>query len=215
MGEKRRRTRRPRDREKTRAEILQATWDLFVSRGPQATTNRMIAQRVGVNASLIYHYFPSKAALMQAMFEAMVEPVIDQLAQLIDAERVAGHEGVRLLEGLMRGYFHHLAANPDLHQAMMQWSANRGALPGPAPWSDASLRLWETLTHTLTEGQRRGLFRADLPADAMVIAALGLIEYWFVIEKDMPGGQGEEDRAARRALMLDTFVAIILRGVTP
>jgi len=49
--------------------ILGAALDLFVERGVYGTTVPSVAERAGVAAGTIYHYFDSKEALVNALFK--------------------------------------------------------------------------------------------------------------------------------------------------
>ncbi|MEC4683906.1 MAG: TetR/AcrR family transcriptional regulator [Nitrospirota bacterium] len=48
-------------------EILDAAMSCFADEGYFQTTNRKIARKAGITEGLIYHYFPSKKALLQAI----------------------------------------------------------------------------------------------------------------------------------------------------
>ena len=52
----------------TRAQILAAARSAFAQRGYDATTNKDIAQAVGITTGAIYHYFASKTDLYAAVF---------------------------------------------------------------------------------------------------------------------------------------------------
>jgi len=56
-----------------RQEILDAALDLFADRGFQGTSVRDIARAVGVNEATLYHYFPSKAAILDAILDVLLE----------------------------------------------------------------------------------------------------------------------------------------------
>jgi AcrR family transcriptional regulator len=56
-----------------RQEILDAALDLFADRGFQGTSVRDIARAVGVNEATLYHYFPSKAAILDANLDVLLE----------------------------------------------------------------------------------------------------------------------------------------------
>ena len=49
--------------------ILAAALDLFVERGFHGTSVPSVAERAGVAAGTIYHYFASKEALVNALFK--------------------------------------------------------------------------------------------------------------------------------------------------
>jgi AcrR family transcriptional regulator len=57
-----------RRREATKAEILDAAWDLVGEQGLAALSLRDLAARVGMRAPSLYQYFDSKHAIYDAMF---------------------------------------------------------------------------------------------------------------------------------------------------
>jgi len=61
---------RSRRREQTRAEILAAAWQLAERDGIAGLSLRDLAAEVGMRAPSLYTYFPSKAAIYDAMFTA-------------------------------------------------------------------------------------------------------------------------------------------------
>jgi TetR/AcrR family transcriptional regulator, cholesterol catabolism regulator len=63
------RTQRQQQAAARREQLLAVALDLFAEKGIQGTTTRDIAQAAGITEGLIYHYFPSKTALLQAVVE--------------------------------------------------------------------------------------------------------------------------------------------------
>jgi TetR/AcrR family transcriptional regulator, cholesterol catabolism regulator len=63
------RTQRQQQAAARREQLLSVALDLFAEKGVQGTTTRDIAQAAGITEGLIYHYFPSKTALLQAVVE--------------------------------------------------------------------------------------------------------------------------------------------------
>jgi AcrR family transcriptional regulator len=61
--------------------ILEAALDLFVERGFHGTAVPLVAERAGVGAGTIYHYFASKEALVNALYRrgkaAIAQRVLD------------------------------------------------------------------------------------------------------------------------------------------
>jgi AcrR family transcriptional regulator len=55
----------------TRRLILEAALDLFSEGGFAGTSMRQIARAVGVRESALYHHFPSKAAIFEALLQEM------------------------------------------------------------------------------------------------------------------------------------------------
>ena len=62
------RDRRAERREATRAEILEAAWELVREHGVAGLSLRDVGQKVGMRAQSLYSYFDSKDALYDALF---------------------------------------------------------------------------------------------------------------------------------------------------
>lgn len=62
-------TKRQRQAEQRRAQLIDAALDLFSAHGFEATRVADIAQAAGVAQGLLYHYFPTKEALLAAIIE--------------------------------------------------------------------------------------------------------------------------------------------------
>src|SRR5436189_3270145 len=62
------RDRRAERREATKAEILDAAWELVRAEGLAALTLRDLAKKVGMQPPSLYSYFDSKHAIYDAMF---------------------------------------------------------------------------------------------------------------------------------------------------
>jgi AcrR family transcriptional regulator len=74
------RDRRAERHEATRAEILDAAWDLVRTEGLAGLSLRDLARRVGMQAPSLYSYFGSKHAIYDAMFAQGVRAYLDQEA---------------------------------------------------------------------------------------------------------------------------------------
>jgi len=55
----------------TRAALYRTAVTLFAEQGFEATTLRQIAERAGVSPALVYRYFPSKRALVLALYDVL------------------------------------------------------------------------------------------------------------------------------------------------
>ncbi|HRE43901.1 MAG TPA: TetR/AcrR family transcriptional regulator [Terricaulis sp.] len=63
-------------------EILEAALAEFTERGFEAARMEDIAKAAGISKAAIYLYFPSKMALLEALIEAKVAPITEQVAAL-------------------------------------------------------------------------------------------------------------------------------------
>lgn len=100
----------------TRERILREATALFAERGPEGTSLRDIAARVGIDVSSLHHHFPAKDALYEACFARVHEAERAALAPLVAAlGRAAPRGGAQLavaLRELADGFVDFLEENP-------------------------------------------------------------------------------------------------------
>ncbi|MBI3910696.1 MAG: TetR/AcrR family transcriptional regulator [Armatimonadetes bacterium] len=75
------RTRRQAQAEARREQLLAVALDVFAERGVRGSSIRDIAHAAGITEGLIYHYFPSKSALVQAVIHRFA--FADEVTSLI------------------------------------------------------------------------------------------------------------------------------------
>ncbi|MEU2783836.1 TetR/AcrR family transcriptional regulator [Streptomyces sp. NPDC007110] len=105
-----------RDGPSTRELILREATELFAVRGPEGTSLRDIAARVGIDVSSLHHHFPAKEALYDACFERVHAAERAALAPLVAGlERAAATGGEPLaaaLRALAEGFVDFLEEHP-------------------------------------------------------------------------------------------------------
>jgi AcrR family transcriptional regulator len=116
-------------REATRAEILEAAWQLAQEQGLAEFTLRDLAERVGMRAPSIYTHFESKHAIYDAMFgqawSEYEQVALAELADLPQAPRAAIRRAARV-------FFDFAVAIPARHQLM-----NQRTIPGFEPSAES------------------------------------------------------------------------------
>jgi AcrR family transcriptional regulator len=119
-------------REATRAEILEAAWQLAQERGLAEFTLRDLAERVGMRAPSLYTHFASKHAIYDAMFgqawreyEQIEQIAFEELGEHPQHPRAAIRRTSRL-------FFDFAVANPARHQLM-----NQRTIPGFEPSAES------------------------------------------------------------------------------
>jgi TetR/AcrR family transcriptional regulator, regulator of cefoperazone and chloramphenicol sensitivity len=129
--------------------IRAAALEGFAREGIKATTIRSVAAAAGVSPGLVQHYFPSKAALRQAVDDH----VADVARAALDVREVEGDLIEDLAERITA-----LVAN---HFLALLYVAR-----GVAERDGAALAIFDTLTELcrtqLAELQRKGMLRPDL-----------------------------------------------------
>src|SRR5215468_7609131 len=94
-GEDARTRRRRRRRADARDEILDTAWQIADSEGIGAVALSEVARRVGMRAPSLYNYFPSKHAIVDAMFRQGAIEFRDTMSTPLDAR--GRRESVRAL----------------------------------------------------------------------------------------------------------------------
>jgi AcrR family transcriptional regulator len=69
-------------RQESRDQIAAAAAELFIAKGPTATTVSDVAARAGVSRGLLYNYFPNWDALIEHVVETHIRQVLDLLSDL-------------------------------------------------------------------------------------------------------------------------------------
>ncbi|MFC8519414.1 TetR/AcrR family transcriptional regulator [Streptomyces sp. NPDC057257] len=168
------------DARENRARILAAAREALTADG--STSMNQIAQRAGVGAGTLYRNFPTREALVLAVYQDEVERIVgtvsDLLAQLppLDALR---HWTIDLVEAMRRKHGLGDALSPSAHQAMSEQSY------GPVV---------AAITALLDAGKKDGSIRTDAdPGDFLQLTGA----LWRAASTP-------EDRAPRMlALILD------------
>ncbi len=107
MGRKRKR--RPgRPSEGAREAVVAAARELFAERGYDATTTEAILERSGVSKGAMYHHFPSKLELFEAVY---VQVEDESVARLV--ERARGETPLEIIRTGSHGYLAESAGDSD------------------------------------------------------------------------------------------------------
>lgn len=116
-------------RQATRAEIIEAAWELARERGLAQVTLRDVADRVGMRAPSLYTHFASKHAIYDAMFK---DAWTDFSQVMRAAEKRAPQEARAALRLHARTFFDFAVSDLARHQLM-----NQRTIPGFEPTPEA------------------------------------------------------------------------------
>jgi AcrR family transcriptional regulator len=160
--------------------ILDATARLLRHRGYEATTTRAIAREVGLKAGSIYHHFPSKDAIVQAVVNEGVQIVFDAVTQALAAlPREAGPRA--RIETAVRAHLSSSLENSDYTSASIRAFA---FLPDHIRQQcRAERRKYEDIWRSLIEAAREaGLIKDGVSEDAVRLLLLGALNWageWY------------------------------------
>jgi AcrR family transcriptional regulator len=159
----------------TRANIVEASLNLFSSKGYEATGVAEICTEAGVSKGAFYHHFPSKQAVFMAILEEWLAVLDIQLEQkLIEAEDIP--RGLIEMASITRDIF--TAADGHLAMFIEFWNQS---LHDPEIWKatvDPYRRYTRLFAGYIQRGIQEGSLRqvnADTTARMIVGLAVGIL----------------------------------------
>jgi AcrR family transcriptional regulator len=109
-----------------RAEILDAALKVFARRGLEATKITDIAEQAGVSHGLLYHYFPTK----EAVFEAIIERSVSDGLTIIDEAERSTPDAWLALERIVDAFLAGLRERTEFNRILAVAVSSEAAPPG-------------------------------------------------------------------------------------
>lgn len=184
-----------------RAEVLALAADLFSRNGYSATTVRDIADAAGILSGSLYHHFPSKEAIVDAILRAFVEEVLAAYDEIAAADLPPRAAVEALANASLAALEHHQAAI-----VIYQNDGDRlAALERFAYLREAGERFERTWVSVLERGIERGDFRGGVdPALAYRVVRATL---WEAARWHRPGGEPRPEQISGQ------YLSILLDGI--
>lgn len=132
----------------------------FAARGTDASLEE-VARRAGVGIGTLYRHFPTRYALMSAVFQGAVDELLDRARQLADSTAPC-----EALVTWLRAIITHASEFRGLARALMSASGTGSeacADTTASAMSSCSIPMREAGTALLTSAQRAGAVRPDVP----------------------------------------------------
>jgi AcrR family transcriptional regulator len=160
-----------------REDILAAAGDLFSRKGFHGTTMPDIAQAAGISAGLIYYFFSSKDDILLACCEKTAQLHLDlfkESANVADPLERFDFIVRKLYQGLDRG-----------SKSIMVTYRDSSTLPREV--RHRILEMIKNLDHhflaLFQEGQKAGIFRADIPEIEVLAANVLSLGHLWALQK--------------------------------
>ncbi|MFD4421314.1 TetR/AcrR family transcriptional regulator [Agromyces sp. NPDC058484] len=185
--------------------ILDVAVAAFNQYGYDATSMGVLADRLGLSKSAIYHHFASKDEILErALDEALgaLEGVLEQSSLTEPVEGAARGRAADRLDHVLRGAVHVLVDKLAYVTLLLRVRGNteveRRAL--------ARRRAFDKkVTALVSEAQAEGSLRSDIDASVVSRLAFGMIN--SIVEWYRPGGREDAGRLA------DDVIAVVLDGL--
>ena len=168
----------PENQAETAAAILDAAEPLFSRQGFAATTIKQIGAAAGVNPALIYYYFGSKEELYRRMLHRLFAALGARAAERLSSAP-SPPEAVRALLAVQSEV---LREHPGIARLMAREMADHGAAHAQEGIAELSATAFARLLSLIQEGQRAGIFRADMDPRFAAISAVSLIPYFHIFK---------------------------------
>lgn len=195
-------TKRTRDTEKTRQEILDAASELFVREGYEAVTVRKIAQAANCSHGTIYIHFEDKDDLLYQASEEQFTRLLSRLRRLPRSREPLQRLADGLLEAIRFGLDH-----PNEFQLMMGLPSTFGGPKSANQWGPSADQVGAFFRGLLVEAYESGAIQGDDPDldDLMLLAMIhGVV---------LTGADDEVGRERAEALA-ERSVATLLAGLS-
>jgi len=153
----------------TETRLLDAAEAVFADRGFRAATTAAIAERAGVNKTLIHYYFRSK----EGLYRAMMERIARNHAVFLDDLALA--DPVEALTKSTRRFVRFLAENPNYVRLCAYC-----ALEGTHEHGDQEMLqgLMQAATSAIQRGIDQGVFLAEDPRHVLATVE-GMVRFFF------------------------------------
>lgn len=144
-----------------REQIMDFAAELFAEKGVGGTTVREIGERAGVFSGSLYHYFPSKDALVQEILSRYMADIERRFGRVVEEARTPWDT----VRGLIHETLEVIETHPHptaIYQQNRQYLREHGLLEAV---DTASREMRSHWLRALSAGVADGTFRSDVPTD--------------------------------------------------
>jgi AcrR family transcriptional regulator len=154
-----------------RAEFVAAAQRMIQVKGYERLSVQEILEAVGASKGAFYHYFDSKADLLDAVVEGMIDGGTATLMPIVDDPNLSALEK---LAGLFSGIARWKGERTDLVLAVLRvWLADDNAIVREKFRRGTVTRVTPLLARIVAQGQAEGQFEGNSPDDvARVLVSL-------------------------------------------
>jgi AcrR family transcriptional regulator len=184
--------------------ILDAAVRVFARQGFHTSRVSDIADQAGVAYGLVYHYFPSKEAILDTLFLERWDVMLHAIAEA-DAGRGAARDKLRAIAAFIVDSYRH---DPELMKVIIV-EVTRAANTFGRTHLEKIRDAYRLIAGIVERAQREGAFRSEITPDFAALAFYGLVEQvltgWIFDSAPV-----DEDRYEGAKLMI---VETICRGL--
>ena len=182
----------------TRDQILDAAERLFARQGFDPTTIKAIGGEAGLNPALLYYYFRSKEELYRAVLQRVVGGLVERGRAGLDGAR-SPEQAIRALVGAQVEF---LLTRPNAPKLFVREMVDHDARHAESVILQVAAGLFQRLCGVIEEGQRTGVFRADVEPRFAAVSTVAQVVYFMIARPAVAvffgqGAGGIPDETAR------------------
>ena len=189
--------RRQEERDRRRAEIVDAADALYAEAGWDVMTMDQVARRARLSRALVYVYFNDKADLHLAL----VERALEILRKRFEDARAGKASGLDEIEAIGRAYVAYSRELPHYFDACARYQAHacgevcndKAVPPNEAACMGAGHRVHATLVESLNRGVADGSIRGNLGDPYVTALSLWAFSHGVIQIASSKGGQIEHE----------------------
>jgi AcrR family transcriptional regulator len=206
--------RRQEERDRRRAEIVDAADAVYAEVGWDAVTMDQVARRARLSRALVYVYFRDKADL----HFALVERALDALRLRFEAARQGRASGIAEVEAIGRAYFAFAREAPHQFDACARFQAHAAA-DGTLPPNESACmtvghRVHEVIVASLNRGTGDGSIRQDIGDPYLTALTLWAFSHGVIQIASSKAGALQHEGIAVESLV-EHAIALQLRSLRP
>lgn len=183
--------------------ILDAAEALFAAQGFDATTIKQIGARAGANPALIYYYFQSKDGVYREVLRRLFTWLVSAASRRLDTPM----EPAAAIPAMIGFQAERLMERPTLPRILAREMIDPHAEHAAEHIGQLAGMVFRRVCELIEQGQRAGIFRADLDARMSALSAMSLVPYTHIVRPGMgvllggagPAGDEQMQAYARHA----------------
>jgi AcrR family transcriptional regulator len=173
-------------RTRTRAALIAAASTAFATQSWATTRVEDVAEAAGVSVATAYNHFPTKHALVGAVFAPLMDGLLEQADRDIAAERPVVDALSDQVHALARVSWLHRGLTAAFTAAVLEYTVRSGRTPDPGDDGDPRnmVPLLEVVLRLVRHGQSTGELRSYPPAAEISAAVVNLLMVHSVNRRD-------------------------------
>ncbi len=185
-----------------RAVTVDTVVELAAEQNPSEITTSAIAKRMGLTQGALFRHFPTKDAILQAVMEW----VADQLLSRVDKAAEAASSPTRALEAVFMAHVDFVVQRPGVPRIIFGELQRAEETAAKKLVQTIVRRYGERLRKLIEAGKADGELDSGLDSDAAAVLFIGTVQ-GLVMQSLLAGDVGRMRRDAPR------IFAIYLRGI--